>query len=197
MLPSGCHLFEKPARARRVNYWLAEEADLANIRRVMVMPFLESAGVDADVEELHQVFVGELNKLQRFEVIPLPHGAHEDQPLLDSLRTGRLDSAAIVGLSRRYSLDAIVLGTITTWRPYKPPHLGLRTQMISIHTGSAVWAADGAYDTGDGRTVEDMRHYYRRRMADSDDLHEEDLLLISPSRFAGFVMHRLVSTWKP
>jgi len=195
-LLSGCGLFKNPT-AREVNHWLAEDADLAAVRRIMVLPFATATGVKADTHKLRDVFTAELLKLQRFEVIPLPEGAREDQALAASVTTGRLSTQEIVALANRYHLDGVVVGTITSWRPYKPPQLGLRTQLISVHSGAPVWAADAYYDAGDGRTVEDLQHYAQRAMAeDSDHLHGWEILMISPTKFASFVSYRLASTWR-
>jgi hypothetical protein len=54
---------------------------------------------------------------------------------------------------------ALMVGTVTQWRAYQPPHLGMRTQLMSVHSGATVWAVDAIYDTNDRTTISDLRHY--------------------------------------
>lgn len=192
----GCGLFQSP-QAREVNYWMAEDADLAAVRRIMVLPFATAAGVDADTESMRNLFAAEMQKLQRFEVVPLPDGAREGIPVSASVTAGNLSTQDIVALADRYHLDGVVVGMVTAWRPYKPPQLGLRAHLVSVHSGAPVWASDVFYDANDGSTVEDARNYAERAMADGQDhLHDWEILLISPTRFASYVAYRMASTWR-
>ena len=91
----GCRI-EAPPRPKVVNSYLAERADLANVRRIMVLPFAQEAGVQADCEKVRDAFVTELQKMRRFEVVPLPAEAREDDVLNGSIHRGRLSTDAMV-----------------------------------------------------------------------------------------------------
>lgn len=180
---------------KAVNRYLAEPADLANVRRIMVLPFAQEAGVQADCSRVRDAFVAELSKLRRFEVVPLPAEAEEDDVLNASLARGRLSTDALVRLCDRYSLDGVLVGSVTAWRPYAPPHLGMRTQLLSVHSGAPVWAVDAIYDSSDRTTVSDLRHYHERTQRDDGNLHGWELTLLSPTKFTSYVAHRFVGTW--
>ncbi len=90
----------------------------------------------------------------------------------------------------------MLLGLVTVYRPYKPPQIGLRVRLISLHSAEAVWAAETMYDAADANTVEDLRHFASSYMAPEESLHGWEMLLISPSRFTAFVCHRICGTWK-
>lgn len=194
MLLGACAL-ERPPELRPINFYLAESADLANVRRIMVLPFAHEAGVTADCQKVRDAFVTELQKLRRFEVVPLPADAREDDELNASLHRGRLSTEAMVRLCERYSLDGIYVGSVTAWRPYSPPHLGLRTQLISVHSGAPVWAADAIYDANDRTTISDLRHYCEHNQRSDGNLHGWELNLLAPAKFTSYVAHRLVGTW--
>jgi hypothetical protein len=195
LLPfAACHL-ERPHEAKPINNYLAEPADLANVRRIMVLPFAQEAGVQADCAKVRDVFVAELQKLRRFEVVPLPIDARESEELNQSLSHGRLSTDAMVRLCSRYSLDGVLVGSVTAWRPYTPPHLGLRTQLISIHSGAPVWAVDAIYDSSDRTTVSDLRNYVEATQRDDGNLHGWEMNLLSPGKFTTYVAHRFVGTW--
>lgn len=191
---AGCQL-ERPLTTKAINCYLAEPNDLANVRRIMVLPFAQEAGVQADCEKVRDVFVAELQKLRRFEVVPLPSDAREDDVLNSSIRRGRLSTEAMVRLCDRYALDGLLVGSITAWRAYQPPHLGLRTQLISVHSGATVWAVDAIYDSSDRTTVRDLRHYAENAQQADGSLHDWEMNLLSPTRFTTYVAHRFVGTW--
>ncbi len=191
---AGCS-FEQPHVEKQINSYLAAPADLANVRRILVLPFAQESGVQADCTQVRDAFVAELQKLRRFEVVPLPAEAREDDDLNASLMRGRLSTAAMVRLCNRYALDGVLLGSVTAWRPYTPPHLGMRTQLISVHSGAPVWAVDAIYDSNDRTTIGDLQHFVETTQRDDGNLHGWEMNLLSPSKFTTYVAHRFVGTW--
>ena len=194
MLLTSCQL-TRPNRPKQINSYLAEPADLVNVRRIMVLPFHTEAGITADQSQVRDAFVAELQKLRRFEVVPLADAAREDDMLNESLARGRISTEAMVRLCDRYSLDGLFVGSVTAWRPYKPAHLGLRTQLISVHSGSSVWAVYTMFDAADLTTISDLQNYVETTQRDDGNLHGWEMTLISPAKFTNFVAHRCVGTW--
>lgn len=194
MLLSSCQL-ARPVRQKPINSYLAEPTDLANVRRIMVLPFHAEAGITVDHNQIRDAFVSELQKLRRFEVVPLSDAAREDDVLNASIARGRISTEAMVQLCNRYALDGLFVGSVTAWRPYSPPHLGLRTHLISVHSGSSVWAVDTIFDSSDRSTISDLKHYVKRTQRDDGNLHGWEMTLLSPAKFTNFVAHRCVGTW--
>ncbi|MBX3462710.1 MAG: hypothetical protein KF830_06040 [Planctomycetes bacterium] len=195
LLGAAACSIERPLTQKPINSYLAEPFDLANVRRIMVLPFAHEAGVQADCEQVRDSFVTALQKLRRFEVVPLPASARENEELHASLHRGRLSTVALVRLCERYALDGVLLGTVTAWRAYTPPHLGLRTQLVSVHSGATVWAVDAMYDSADRTTISDLRLFASRSLNDDGSLHGWELHLLSPAKFTNYVAHRFVGTW--
>ncbi|MBL9077208.1 MAG: hypothetical protein JNL08_06885 [Planctomycetes bacterium] len=191
---AGCQI-ERPLAEKPINSYLAEPADLANVRRIMVLPFAHETGVQADCAQVRDAFVAALQKLRRFEVVPLPESAREAEELNASIRRGRLSTDAMVRLCERYALDGVLVGTVTAWRAYTPPHLGMRTQMISVHSGATVWAVDAMYDSADRTTVGDLELFATRALSEDGSLHGWELNLLAPGKFTSYVAHRFVGTW--
>lgn len=194
MLMSSCAI-TRPHRPKAINSYLAEPADLANIRRIMVLPFHAEAGITIENNQIRDSFVSELQKLRRFEVVPLADAAREDDILNESLARGRISTEAMVLLCDRYALDGLFVGSVTAWRPYTPTHLGLRTQLISVHSGSSVWAVDTIFDAADRTTISDLQNYVALTQRDDGNLHGWEMTLLSPTKFTNFVAHRCVGTW--
>lgn len=191
---AGCQLPRSPQQ-KVINSYLAERSDLENVRRIMVLPFTPVASVQCDCEKIRDSFLTELQKLRRFEVVPLPSSAQENEMLHASLRRGRLSTEAMVRLCERYSLDGVLVGTVTAWRAYSPPHLGLRTHLVSIHSGATVWAVDAIYDANDRSTISDLREYSGAMQHDDGSLHGWQINLLAPTKFTNYVAHRFVGTW--
>jgi TolB-like protein len=190
----GCTTHQPPEK-RPVNAYLADPRDLASVRRVMVLPFAEESGVTAETDRLRDAYLAELQKLRRFEIVPLPASAQECALLNHSARVGELSTEAVVHLCDRYYLDGVLIGSVTAWRAYMPQQLGMRTELVSVHSGAIVWAVDALYDAADRSTISDLRHYYEHMEADDNSLHGWEINLIAPSWFARYVAHRFVGTW--
>ena len=191
----GACQMQRPPEQRAVDSYLADPRDLANVRRVMVLPFDEEPGVDADCMQMRDIYVAELQKLRRFDILPLPESAIEVDELNRSVRRGRMSTDAVVRLCDRYHLDGVLVGTVTSFRAYTPPILGMRTQLVSVHSGAIVWAVDAIYDSSDRSTVNDLRHFHEHVQHDDGNLHGYELDLIAPSKFCAYVAHRFVGTW--
>ena len=127
--------------------------------------------------------------------MPLPQEAEEDEVLNRTLHLGRLSTQAMVSVCERYHVDGVLFANVTSWRPYKPPILGLRTQLLSVHSGATVWATDVLYDCTDRSTIADLKHYDQHVEAADATMHGWEMLLIAPTMFAAYVAHRVVGTW--
>ncbi|GAB4146105.1 MAG: hypothetical protein Fur0037_14130 [Planctomycetota bacterium] len=195
LVAAGACNWERPPEKKPINCYLADSRDLMNVRRIMVLPFGEEPGLGSDRERIRSAFITELQKLRRFEIVPLPESASEVEGLNATVREGRVSTEAVVALADRYHLDGVLTGIVTDWRPYMPQHLGLRTQLYSVHSGTAVWAVDALYDAADRSTISDIAHYHETFEADDGSLHGRDMTLIAPTRFAAYVAHRVVGTW--
>ena len=193
---AGCGLMPSAPTPIPVPAHFGKASDVDAVRRIMVLPFDCAPGVTADTTVLRATLLAELAKIQRFEIVPLPDGADEDSAVYQGLRRGLISTEVLAALGQRYQLDGVLLGTVTGYRAYRPPQLGLRVQLLSLHTAAAVWAADAFYDSADAAVIDDIRHYSASALAEPDSLHDWEIVLISPQRFATFVAHRLVGTWR-
>ena len=196
LLLCACSPLSPSPAKKPINSFLADARDLTNVRRVMVLPFTSSAGVNGDPERVRLAYVAELAKLRRFEIVPLPTTAQEVDVLNQSLVEGLLSTDATVRLCNHVHVDGVLVGMVTAWRPYTPQHLGLRTQLLSVHSGTTVWAADAIYDCNDQSTINDLRHYSQYVQATESSLHGWELNTIAPGKFASYVSFRLVGTWR-
>ena len=111
---SSC-ILKAPAKRSPISAYLGDPRDLASVRRIMVLPFALDTGVTAEPDRIRDVYVQQLQKLRRFDIVPLPTSSQEVAPLNASLRKGRIATAQIVALCDRYNLDGVLVGTVTAW----------------------------------------------------------------------------------
>jgi len=163
--------------------------------RTLVLP-LRHADPEAS-RQITEALVLELQKSQAVEAIS-PYGPEtEFLKNLTVWRDGALDVRALTTLRKRLGVDAVVAGILTGYRPYEPPLVGLKVQLLSARTGRVLWGAETCLDARDGGVKALMRHYYAERIADGSRSYGWQILLTSPRHFAQFVAHEVVATLAP
>ncbi len=106
-------------------------------------------------------------------------------------RRGRVDIAALIAARKRYRADAFLFGTVTQYKAYDPPILGLKLRMLSAQTGDVLWAADALFDAHDQQVRRQARSYFNRSGL-SRTLYGSDLIFMSPRLFSRFVASEVV-----
>lgn len=77
----------------------------------------------------------------------------------------------------------------------RPTDHGLRSQPISVHSGSSAWTVNTIIDAADRTTISDLQHYVDHTQRDDGNLHGWEMTLLSPTKFTNFVAHRCGGTW--
>jgi len=106
-------------------------------------------------------------------------------------RRGRVNIDALVAARKEYLADAFVFGTVTHYKEYDPPILGLKVSMISARAGQVLWAAEGLFDA-QARSTRSQAEDYFRNSGLRRSLYGPDLMFMSPRLFARFVASEVV-----
>ncbi|HHI79403.1 MAG TPA: hypothetical protein ENK02_05445 [Planctomycetes bacterium] len=194
---SSCFLFEKEEMGSEapVSAFLGDRQDLRLCRRVLVLPIQSTNMTSTLRKDLEEALLSELAFQGRFQVLRMePSQGAEGKEIYPTERRGRIDPDLVVELGRRYQADALLLTRVTQWFPYKPPRIGLRLQLVSVHSGKVIWAIDQTWDAGTERTRLDLINYARTTLAPQENLHGWEFLMISPRRFGRFALRRSVNT---
>ncbi len=195
IVSSACSWLPSAPEEIPVAAYHGDELDTLNVHRIMVLPFKEADGVDANTESVRSAFLNELLKLRRFDIVPLPDGAVDHVQMYDSLTHGKYAKEVLVELASRYQVDGVLAGRVTSYRAYEPVNLGISFRLYSLHTGTVVWAADALYDMSDMSVSEDLEHYAKSFTAKEASLHSWRMHSMSPAKYASYVSHRMVRTW--
>jgi hypothetical protein len=192
----SCFLFQKEetGASAPVSSYLGDSQDLRLCRRVLVLP-IQTTNMTASIrKDLEGALLSELSSQGRFQVLRMEPASREGKEIYPTERRGKIDPDLVVDLGRRYQADALLLTRVTQWFPYKPPRLGLRIQLVSVHSGKVIWAIDQTWDAGTERTRLDLIDYARTTLAPQENLHGWAFLTLSPRRFGRFALRRSVDT---
>ena len=206
LAPAGCMspAIDDPARVgpffTPTNY--TGDAQLpARLHRVVLLPIYGgSIAPEESVSALDAVFLAELQKQNRFEVVVLTreeclHRFHREE--FSSVEA--LPHDFIPNLKQDYAADGILFVDLTTFKAYRPLAIGVRAKLVDIdaETPRFVWSFDNVFAASDPEVAASARHYF----LDSDrrgvpaDLTPATLQ--SPTRFGAYVAATTFSTLPP
>jgi hypothetical protein len=194
-------------RYKPANIYKIAEILPAELRRVAVLPLTTPTDkplLISGVQTLETTVYSELEKSERFEVIPVSgdqlrewtgHASWSaDEPLppnlLQKLREGT-------------GCDAILFCQLIRYQPYEPLAVGWKFSLVD--KGGAprdskdpatriLWSADEVFDAGDVEVATAARVYYSQHLRNETPLADSSTILGSPSRFGQYTLSALFST---
>jgi hypothetical protein len=160
--------------------------------RIVVVPFAAPVTGEESSPIVTQAFALEIQRILCNDVIVAPV---DDERLLAesalSLR-GRVDIESLIESRKKYLADGFLFGTVTQYKPYDPPVLGVNLRLLSATTGEVIWAAGGLFDAKDA-DVRWLGESYYKHSSLSKDLYGPEVLFMSPRLYAGFVAERILA----
>lgn len=188
----GCQL--KTAGVGKADgFYLNPHRNLRTVGRVAIVEVGNDSSypeISADVTEA--LFLA-LQKKQAFGLTVV----HRQDPAWRSLQLD-LDSAytleQLSAIRRTLKCDAVLVGTITEYRPY--PHLtvGLRIKLIDVSSGELLWALEQVWDAADKATEGRIKKYFERQMPSGSAALRQRLVTVSSLKFVGFVAYEVAET---
>lgn len=178
---------------------VARDATLGGIRRVVLMPVCGAgAAAEETAADFDAVFRQALQRQNRFEVVVLSRAECQR-------RFGRtaISSAAALPhdlmptLQRAYAVDAVLFVDVTTYRPYHPLVLGIRSKLATINTSRLVWSFDNVFSADDPLVAAGARHHYLESEHQDVPGDLTPAVLQSPGRFAAYVAYTMFLTLPP
>jgi len=165
---------------------LAEDFDSYTIRRVGVVPF---SGTDdftpAESTELTAAVFGELSSVSSYEVVPLATNDLAEVPTSQPYRRGWYRPETVLGIARRYQLDAILIGTVTDRQCFPPQRLAISVDLVAAETGMVIWSSAVQLDASQARTRRAVESWARIHLGAAEE-NEWELILLQPRRFMRF-----------
>ncbi len=194
LLP-GCR-FRDTYIPRADGFYLNPDKDLHVVGRVAIVELDNDSSypqVSADVTEA--LFVA----LQKKQVFGLTVVRQQDpawralQMDLDST----YDLEQLVTTRKTLKCDAILVGTVTEYRPYPHLAMGLRMKLIDLKDGELLWALERVWDAADKATERRIKSYLQRRVRSDPASLDEQLVVVSSLQFVKFVAYEVGETLRP
>jgi hypothetical protein len=190
---SGCafDIDNQPEAAKC--YYRNPNKRISSLGRVAIVELSNETGypaVSADVSETLY------NQLQKKQVVGL-FVVHRSDPLWKALELPPLppyDLQRLADIRSSLKCDALLVGTVTEYRPY--PHLtvGLRLKMIDLSDGQLVWGYEQIWDTADKTCEQRAEKYYRTQKNTDFSLLRKKLISASSIEFLKFVSFEVSQT---
>jgi hypothetical protein len=156
-----------------------------------VMPFVNRSRYAGASKQLADAFVLELRKARAFDVTAYPY----DEPLAHLASTrGSFDAVETRMLGETLNVDAILIGEIVEYRPYRPLAIGLRILMIDTRSGRVVWTVDETLDTDELAVANLARAYYYDVIDPRASEYRVERVLRSMALFSRCVCYHFIRT---
>jgi hypothetical protein len=194
VLLTGCQLYLYDTAVPPADYYyLNPQKDLSAIGRVAIVELGNESShprISADVTE---ALFQELQKKQVFSLAVV----RQNEPAWRSLQLDLNSLYTLDQLSeirRTLKCNAVLIGTITEFKPYPHMAIGLRLKLIDLKDGQLLWALEQVWDTADKTTEYRIRNYFRTQMRSGFAPLREQLLAVSSLEFIKFVAYEISET---
>lgn len=192
LMAAGCTTAPK---RQRVATYFSPTLNVEIPSRIVVVPF---DGPSCTVEARKRVTRNITRELQGILLCDVTSAPMQDTRLLTegaTSRRGSVDIGVLIAAKKTYRADYFLFGTITQYKEYDPPVLGLKLRMLSARTGEVVWAAEALYDAH-AREVRELAEDYFDRSGLRNCLYGPGLVFMSPEQFGRFVAAEVVSPFR-
>jgi hypothetical protein len=99
-------------------------------------------------------------------------------------------------LQQSLNTKAILLGTVTDFKPYPHLLLAMKLDMLDINDGRTIWAAEQVWDAADKNLEQRVKKYIQSQMRTDRTADRDKLTFISTKDFIKFVCYELAETMK-
>lgn len=184
LAPAACHAPQRGVAVLGSGRW-ATDFDSYTIRRIGLVPFA-GGGLDNDASSvLSSAFFAEVSAVTTYEVVSLESQDLVEVPPSEPHRRGWYRPETVLGIARRFQLDALLIGTVTDRESFPHQRLGVQLELVAAETGMVIWSASVQLDSSQRDVRESVQAWVREQLGETDE-SEWELVLLSPSRFARF-----------
>jgi len=195
-LLGGCRVISKGAPASpKGYYYFNPSCDFSQIGQVvLVEPDNESSYVEVPADLTEAIFQ-ELQKNQLFSLRIVEQTDTQWQNLdiaIDSAWS--LDE--LFTMQRNFNSDAVIVGTITKYRPFPHLSIGLRLRMVNLSSGELIWGLEQVWDTSNSQTMKRIDHFFKNELRSDYGPLDSKMASVSSLSFFKFVAYEIAQTFE-
>ena len=221
VLLSGCRFFYRTALPSADYYYLNPDKKLCTIGRVAIVELENDSSFPQISTDVTEALFHALQKKQLFSLTVVHRSDPAWRSLQLDLSSGLAPilqknakwqpsqtrngtSACLTGstftleqlLAIREALkcNAVLIGTITDFKPYPHTAIGLRLRLIDLRDGQLLWALEQIWDSADKTTEYRIKSYFQNQMRSGFAPLREQLVAISSLKFIKFVAYEVAET---
>ena len=221
VLLSGCRFFYRTAVPSADYYYLNPDKSLCAVGRVAIVELENDSGFPQISTDVTKALFHALQKKQLFSLTvvhqsdPAWRSLQLDlssglAPILQrdakwqSLQTQNGTSGCLTGstftleqlsaIRKALRCNAVLIGTITDFKPYPHTAIGLRLKLIDLQDGQLLWALEQIWDSADKTTEYRIKNYFQSQMRSGFAPLREQLVTISSLKFTKFVTYEVAET---
>ncbi|MCZ6671920.1 MAG: hypothetical protein O7C75_03170 [Verrucomicrobia bacterium] len=158
-----------------------------DFRRVAILPVHLEKDSEADPKEINSIILAELRRIGRFEIVEV-----SPDILFSLIGTSRLSTLApfpedlMTYLQSQLKADGVLQTDLTSYRPYRPFEVGIRSRLFDLNTNSPLWAVDEVLNAGNKKVYTGSRHYSLGQVHNKYPFEDSYSALRSPNRFTAY-----------
>ncbi len=174
-------------------YYLNPNKDLSAIGRTALVELANDSAFSQISSDATEALFQALQKKQVFGLTVI----HQNDPAWRSLQLDLNSAYTLEQLSairKTLNCDAVLIGTVTGFKPYPHTTIGLRLKLIDLQDGQLLWALEQIWDTTDKTTEYRIKNYYRRHNFVGSATLREQLMSTSSLKFVKFVAYETAET---
>jgi len=195
VLLSGCGIYSASAPTAEY-YYLNPDKDLSTIGRVAIVELDNDSSYPQISTDVTETLFQALQKKQIFGLTVVRQNAPAWRSLqLDLNSTYTL--AELFAIRKTLKCDAVLIGTVTGYRPYPHMAIGLRLKLVDLADGQLLWALEEIWDTADKTTQRRIKNYFQREIRAGFAPLSEQLTVVSSLSFIKFVVYEVAETLQP
>lgn len=172
----------------------------ATMKRVVLMPIAGGSAANAEsTAAMNAVFIAELQKQNRFEIVPITR-----EECLHRFRAEEYLSTAALPydfmnlVKREFGADAVMFIDLTAYKAYRPLIIGVRAKLaIAGYDPRLVWTFDNVFSASDATVANSARNHFLESNRGGIPADLTQSALQSPSRFASYVAFATFQTLPP
>jgi len=198
VLLSGCqlHTASAPKVRRLADYYLNPDKDLSTVGRVAIVELGNDSAFPQISACLTEALFLALQKKQIFGLTMVRQDEFTWRSLqLDLNSTYSLEQ--LLAIRKTLKCDAVLVGTITQYKPYPHMAVGLRLRLLDLKDGQLLWALEQVWDSADKTTECRIKDYLQSQMRSGPTPLREQLIVVSPLSFIKFVAYEVAETLQP
>src|SRR4030042_5476324 len=178
-------------------YYQNPDKNLSSVGRTALVELNNYSAYPQVSSDVTQALFQALQKKQRFGLSVVDRS----EPAWRSLQT-ELDTSAqiqsvqvpptytldeLIAIRKTLKCDAVLIGTITQFRPHPHMAVGLRLKIVDLRDGQLLWALEQIWDASDKTTEQRIKNYFQYQIRSGYAPLREQLAVVSPLEFMKFV----------